>query len=73
MPESQNRYFYQIFVSPGNAPGSITLNVKWMEREFDAYKLPRKCAHLTITVSQIERDIGGKSSFFHTPLHSTPR
>jgi len=31
-----------------------------------------ECAHLTITVSQIERDIGRKSSFFHTPLHSTP-
>jgi len=26
-----------------------------------------------ITVSQIERDIGRKSSFFITPLHSTPR
>jgi len=31
-----------------------------------------ECAHLTITVSQIERDIGQKSSFFHTPLHLTP-
>ena len=31
-----------------------------------------ECAHLTITVSQTERDIGRKSSFFHTPLHSTP-
>ena len=31
-----------------------------------------ECAHLTITVSQIKRDIGRKSSFFHTPLHSTP-
>ena len=30
------------------------------------------CAHLTITVSEIERDIGRKSSFFHTLLHSTP-
>ena len=30
-----------------------------------------ECAHLTITVSQIERDNGRKSSFFHTPLHST--
>ena len=31
-----------------------------------------ECAHLTITVSQIERDIGLKSSFFsYTPLHST--
>ena len=27
-----------------------------------------ECAHLTITVSQIERDIGRKSSFFHTLL-----
>ena len=31
-----------------------------------------ECAHLTITVSQIERDIGRKSSFFSYPLHSTP-
>jgi len=31
------------------------------------------CAHLTITVSEIQRDIcGKKSSFYHTPLHSTP-
>ena len=30
------------------------------------------CAHLTIPVSQIERDIGRKSSFCHTPLHSMP-
>ena len=30
-----------IFVSPGDAPGAITLNVVWMEREFDAYKLFR--------------------------------
>jgi len=26
------------------------------------------CAHLTITVSETERDIGQKPSFFHTPL-----
>jgi len=30
------------------------------------------CTHLTITVSEIKRNIGRKSSFFHTPLHSTP-
>jgi len=41
MPKSKNRYFYHIFVSPGDAPGEITLNVVWMEREFDAYKLCR--------------------------------
>ena len=32
---------YHIFVSPGDAPGEITLNVAWMEREFDAYKFCR--------------------------------
>jgi len=31
--------FYHIFVFPGDAPGAITLNVIWMEREFDAHKL----------------------------------
>ena len=41
MLKSKNRYFYHIFVSPGYAPGTITLNVVWMERECDAYKLPR--------------------------------
>ena len=29
------------FWFPGDAPGAITLNVVWMEREFDAYKLSR--------------------------------
>jgi len=41
MRKSKNRYFYHIFVSPGDAPGAIMLNVVWMEREFDAYKLSR--------------------------------
>ena len=41
MRKSKNRYFYHIFVSPGDAPGAITLNVVWMERKFDAYKLSR--------------------------------
>ena len=41
MRKSKNRYFYHIFVSPGDAPGAITLNVVWMKREFDAYKLSR--------------------------------
>jgi len=32
MHKSENRYFYNIFVSPGDAHGAITLNVVWMER-----------------------------------------
>jgi len=35
MRKSKNRNFY-IFVSSGDAPGAITLNIVWMEREFDA-------------------------------------
>ena len=41
MRKSKNRHFYHIFVFPGEAPGAITLNVAWIEREFDAYKLSR--------------------------------
>ena len=33
---------FTTFLFPlGDAPGAITLNAVWMEREFDAYKLPR--------------------------------
>ena len=35
----KNRYFYHIFVFPGDAPGAITLNIVWFKRECDAYKL----------------------------------
>jgi len=66
--KSKNRYFYHIFVSPGDAPGGITLNVVWMEREFDAYKLSRCMCPLTITVSEIERDIWSKIVIFSYPL-----
>jgi len=41
MRTSKNHNFYHIFVSPGDVPGAITLNVVWMEREFDAYKVSR--------------------------------
>jgi len=41
MRKSKNRYFLPHFVSPGDAPGAITVNVVWMESEFDAYKLCR--------------------------------
>ena len=46
MLKSKNRYCYHIFVSPGHAPGIITLNVVWMERESDAYKLQIVSLHV---------------------------
>ena len=71
MRKSKNRYFYHIFVSAGDAPGVITLNVVWMEREFDAYKLTNclaAYAHLSITVSEIEQDIRENIGNFSYPL-----
>ena len=41
MHRSKNRHFYHIFVSPWDASEAITLNVVWMEIEFDGYKLSR--------------------------------
>ena len=74
MRKSRNRYFYHIFVSPGDAPGAITLNVVWMEREFDAYKLSDACANLSITISEIQRDICEKNRhFIITPCIRRPR
>ena len=65
---------FTTFLFPlGDAPGEITLNVVWMQKE---NSMLTNClaafAHLTITVSEIERYIGRKSSIFHTPFYSTP-
>jgi len=73
MHKSKNRYFYHIFVSPGDAPGAITLNVVWMEREFDAHKLSRcMCPSKYNRFSDTARYSWKKSAIFHTPLYSTP-
>ena len=73
MRKSNNRYFYHIFVSPGDAPGAIMLNVVWMEREFDAYKLSRfMCSSNYYRFWDTARYLWKKSSFYHTPLNSTP-
>ena len=74
MRKSKNRYFYHIFVSPGDAPGTITLfNVVWMESEFDAYKCLAACAHLSITVSEIQQDICEKiGNFSYTLVFDAP-
>ena len=69
----KNRNFYHIFVSPGDAPGAITLNVVWMERERDAYKLSRcMCQIYLLPFLRYSEIFVKKSSFYHTPLHSTP-
>ena len=74
MRKSKNRYFYHIFVSPGDTPGAITLNVVWMESEFDAYKCLAACAHLSITVSEIQQYICEKIGIlsFDAPVRGVP-
>jgi len=73
MRKSKNRYFYHIFVSPGDAPGAITLNVVWMESDFDAYKLSRgMCPSNYYRFWDTARYLWKTSSIFHTFLHSTP-
>ena len=72
MRKSKNRYFYHIFVSSGDAPGEITLNVVWMEREFDDYKLSRSmCLQCTAstTVSQLFETQVQKIAFSRTAAH----
>jgi len=70
MRKSKNRYFYHIFVSPGDAPGAITLNVVLMEREFDAYKLPRSMYPSVFSSFPVIRtESAKKSSFSPTAAH----
>ena len=72
MCKSKNRYFY-IFVSPGDASGAITLNVVWMESEFDAYKLSRcMCPSIYYRFWDTARYLWKSRYFLITPLHSTP-
>ena len=44
MRKSKNRYFYHIFVSPGDAPGAITLNhvepASFINKLFRFFSLP---------------------------------
>jgi len=73
MRKSKNRYFYHIFVSPGDAPGAITLNVVRMEREFDAYKLSRfMCPSTYNRLWDRARYLWKKILILSYPLHLTP-
>ena len=70
--KSNNRHFYHIFVSRGDAPGVITLNVVSMEREFDAYKLSRCMCPSNYNRFWDRARYWSKIVIFNTPLHSTP-
>jgi len=57
MHKSKNRYFYHIFVSPGGTPLGQSCNMLhgWKDNSMLINCLAA-CAHLTITVCEIERD-----------------
>jgi len=65
MRKSKNRYFYHIFVSPGDTPGAITLNVVWMEREFGAYKFSRSMYPSIFNSFLVIRTASAKNRLFH--------
>jgi len=70
MRKSKNRHFYHIFVSPGDAPGEITLNVLWMERESYAYKLSRNMYPSIFNSFPLIRTASAKKSpFSRTAAH----
>ena len=64
MLKSKNRYFYHIFVSPGDGPGAITLSVVWMERKFDAYKLSRSMCPSIFNSFPVIRTASAKIAIF---------
>jgi len=65
MRKSKDRYFYHIFVSHGDAPGAITLNVVRMEREFDVYKLSRSMYPFILNSFPVIRTASAKNRHFH--------
>ena len=69
MRKSKNRYFYHIFISPGDDPGAITLNVVWMEREFDAHKLSCSMYPSVFKSFPVIRTASAKIAFSRTAAH----
>jgi len=70
MRKSKHCYFYHILVSPGDAPVAITLNVVWMEREFDAYKFSRSMYSSIFNSFPVIRTASAKNRRFHVPQPS---
>jgi len=50
LPQESLRH---ILASPGYVPGTIAVNVKWMERGFNAGQSITACTHLSSTVYEL--------------------
>ena len=57
--------FTTFFVSAGDAPGAITLNIVWIEREFDDYKLSRSMYPSIFNSFPVIRTASAKNRCFH--------
>ena len=52
--EVNERFFNHILLSHGYVPGTIAVNVTWIEREFNACQTPRSIyTHLSSTVNDL--------------------
>jgi len=57
--------FLHILASPGYAPGTIAVNVTWMERGFNAGQKHRSIYHLSSTVYELySKILVGNCNFF---------
>jgi len=67
-------FIFLLFLPHFCSPGAITLNVVWIKREFDAYKLSRSITHLSSTVSQLFEPQMQKIAVFtyHSPHFCFP-
>jgi len=59
--------FLPHFGFPEDAPGAITVNVVWMEREFNAYKLSRSMYPSIFNSFPVIRTASAKNRRFHVP------
>ena len=65
--------FNHILLSPGYTPGTIAVNVTWIEREFNACQTHRSMYTSIFNRLRARSDIlVGNRNFFLPPLHLTP-
>jgi len=70
--EIAKRDFLHILASPGYSPGTIAVNVTWMERGFNAGQTHSSIYHLSSTVYELYSEIlVGNCNFFLLPVHLT--
>jgi len=68
MRKSKNRYFTTFLFPLGTPLGQSRKMLYGRKENSMLTNCLAACGHLPITVCEIERDIGRKSSFFHTLL-----